>query len=240
MTVPGDPADVLVWERTRAETRGVVNAISWRGTPCRTRDKLRTLFVQNVPESVGEGGMEKILRAVGALRRWESSGSVLSSTKGVKFGFALYEDDDSIAQAAELLKEVEVPIKKQVPKDDIKEEADGEIEKTKIKFTVDPNTQRYVESLMESRGDEISTRLETAKTSLKQAIDGIFYPKNRDADGDTRMENGDGDNVEVVNIPLAQGRRAGRYPGRDERSGGWRNCLLSGSKHPPRHGAAAT
>ncbi|KAK4238554.1 HAUS augmin-like complex subunit 6 N-terminus-domain-containing protein [Achaetomium macrosporum] len=60
-----------------------------------------------------------------------------------------------------------------------------------------------------AQGDDpaAEARLAEAKLALKQLIRDLFYPRlpsGRDADGDTTMSaNGLGDNVEVINIPLA-------------------------------------
>ncbi|KLU92512.1 hypothetical protein MAPG_11457 [Magnaporthiopsis poae ATCC 64411] len=81
-------------------------------------DKLRTIFVRNIPEGVcGEAGLQKILNSVGRLKRWDSAKSQMEETKGQVFGFAQYEDFESLATAVELLRKVKVPVKKQEPTD---------------------------------------------------------------------------------------------------------------------------
>ncbi|EJT72159.1 hypothetical protein GGTG_09026 [Gaeumannomyces tritici R3-111a-1] len=108
-------------------------------------DKLRTVFVRNIPEGVcGEVGLQKILNSVGRLKRWDSAKSQMEATKGHVFGFAQYEDFDALATAVELLRNLRVPAKKQEPTDgagepagakedtkdqpmeDVKKEANGE------------------------------------------------------------------------------------------------------------------
>ncbi len=82
-------------------------------------EKLRTIFVHGVPEAGvgGEAGLERLVSLAGHLRRWDAAKSHLSDHKGEIFGFAQYEDVDSLAAAIELLKSLVVPVEKQEPKD---------------------------------------------------------------------------------------------------------------------------
>ena len=170
--------------------------------PPSTEDKLRTIFVHKIPADVGED-MERLLRAVGKLRRWDSGNSHLSDHKGELFGFAQYDDPDSLSLAVELLKDVEVPAKKQAP-DNRPNEAE-DIQRAKLQISVDPSTQKYLESWSESREEEQSqseARLEDARSALKEVLDELFFPKAKD-DVDTAMAESGGD-VEVINISVAQ------------------------------------
>ncbi|KAL6851093.1 hypothetical protein ACO1O0_008221 [Amphichorda felina] len=182
--------------------------------PPTNEEKVRTLFVHNIPESLSAGdSMEKLLGAVGKLRRWDASASVMEEHKGTKFGFALYDDPESLSMAVKLLHEqtVEVPLKRQQavtnpPEDDSFED----IEKVQLQVTVDESTLKYIESYEEDKGDDSGSeqRLEADKAALKRAIRDLFYPpvgSVADADGDVAMKsNENGENVEVVNITLAQ------------------------------------
>lgn len=183
--------------------------------PPTNEEKLRTIFIHQIPEGVGsDQGMERLLGAVGKLRKWDASASVMDDHKGAKFGFAQFEDIDSLSVAIKLLQdeEVNVPVKRQqavgdAPKDDTFEG----IEKTKLQVTVDPSSIKYVESHEESReGDESDTveRIAAARAALNDVIRELFYPSTNtaaDGAGDVTMGNAEsGDNVEVVNIPLAQ------------------------------------
>ncbi|KAH8125030.1 HAUS augmin-like complex subunit 6 N-terminus-domain-containing protein [Trichoderma asperelloides] len=119
--------------------------------PPTSDEKLRTIFLHQIPEGLGgDEGTKKLLGAVGKLRRWDPSDSTSEERKGTKFGFALYEDFDSLAAA----------------------------------------------------------RIESARTALKQVIRELFYPpvvETADTNGDVAMGNTETEeNVEVVNIPLAQ------------------------------------
>lgn len=201
-------------EQSRAAVRESMQALQ----PPTQDERLRTIFLHKLPESLGgEEGVEKFLSLVGRLRRWDAAKSHLSDHKGELFGFAQYDDPDSLAAAVELLKDVELPVKKQEPTDgpvkDEFEEDDSykDIEKVKLQVGVDESTVKFLETYEESRmdGSGKEARLEEARSSLKQAIRDLFYPplrRTRDGDGDIAMggANASGDSVEVINIPLAQ------------------------------------
>ncbi|KAH7486527.1 hypothetical protein FOMA001_g4128 [Fusarium oxysporum f. sp. matthiolae] len=178
--------------------------------PPTNEEKLRTIFINEIPEGLGgDEGILRLLGACGKLRKWDSEASVTEDHKGVKFGFALFEDPWSLSTAVKLLHEqqVEVPVKRQpvaadVPKDDTYEG----IDKTKLKVTVDESSLKYLESYEESQDGAIgSEKLEAAKSALKHVVHDLFYPKTNTATEDVTMGNTEsGENVEVVNIPLAQ------------------------------------
>jgi len=185
--------------------------------PPSTEEKLRTVFIHKIPEGVGgDSGIERLLGKMSKLRRWDSAKSHLSDHKGELFGFAQFEDMDSLAVAVEALKEIDVPVKKQAPVDPPPgDDATFEgIEKVQLQVSVDPNTRKYLEAYLESRGDEaeadIRQRLEAGRLALQAAVRDLFYPRPHntgDGDGDVAMGDGNGvlgDNVEVINIPLAQ------------------------------------
>lgn len=181
-------------------------------------ERAKTIFLHKIPASLGDdSSVEKFLNLVGRLRRWDSATSNLSDHKGELFGFAQFEDPESLFIAIELLKDVELPAKKQEPTDGpAEDESENDdpykgIDKAKLHFTEDEITTKYLERWEESLpdGNNKQERLESARSSLKQAIRDLFYPRLRakDAEGDTAMgdaSNANGDNVEVINIPLAQ------------------------------------
>ena len=82
-----------------------------------TRDEvIRTIFVGKIPEGAGgDEGIERILRSVGNLKRWNRATD--ADGKQCTFGFGEYEDLESLDTAVEVLKDVEVPLTKQVPKE---------------------------------------------------------------------------------------------------------------------------
>ncbi|KAF2196476.1 hypothetical protein GQ43DRAFT_255475 [Delitschia confertaspora ATCC 74209] len=71
----------------------------------------RTIYIGNITEGVGDDeGVERILRSVGNLRKWVRVTD--ANNKPCKFGFAEYEDAESLETAAEVLKGVQVPVEK--------------------------------------------------------------------------------------------------------------------------------
>lgn len=73
---------------------------------------VRTIFVGGITEGArGDEGIEQILRCAGNLRRWTRA--VDAENKACRFGFAEYEDPESLATAVDVLKDVEVPVKAQ-------------------------------------------------------------------------------------------------------------------------------
>lgn len=197
---------------------------------------VRTIFVAGITEGCdGNDGIERILQTAGRLRRWDRA--IDGDGKECSFGFAQYEDPESLHTAVEVLKDIDIPVKKQPPggvkkekkeendikkedgeetKEDEKDEGDDEpkVEKKKLLVFVDDNSLNYLESWSSKRGDNPEgdqKRLDNARAALKAAIHDLFYPpthvKHEDMDGDTYMRerDGSGEDVEVVNIPMAQG-----------------------------------
>lgn len=94
---------------------------------------LRTIFVGGITEGSGvDDGIERILQCAGNLRRWIRA--MDAENKACRFGFAEYDDPESLATAIEVLKDVEVPLKPQAVSI-IKMGEDGEdakVEKNKL------------------------------------------------------------------------------------------------------------
>ena len=186
--------------------------------PPTSEERLRTIFVNKIPSGIGgEDQVQKLFSVVGRMRRWDSGLSHKSEHKGMLFGFAQYEDVESLSAAVDLLKEIEVPVKKQPlaenqPTAEEADEAIKKVDKVKLQMTIDESTGRYLAWWKEnSAGDPaIAGRLDETREALRQFVRGLFYPSvqaGRDPDGDISMgdgANGTGDNAEVVNIPLAQ------------------------------------
>lgn len=89
-----------------------------------TKDEIvRTIYVGGITEGVGgDDGMERLLQSVGNLKKWIRA--MDAENKPCRFGFAEYEDPDSLATAIDVLKNVEVPIKPQSVKKDGEENSD--------------------------------------------------------------------------------------------------------------------
>lgn len=173
---------------------------------------VRTIFVGGITEGAGgDDGIERILSTAGRLRRWDRA--VDADGKQCTFGFAQYDDAESLATAVEVLKDIEIPTKRQQPSNGAKKEEDDDekIEKSKLLVFVDDNSLNYLENYHANHGDDPAgqqARLDAARLGLKAAIYELFHPPmfvEAPEGDDTTMHDvdGRGDNVEVVNIPLA-------------------------------------
>lgn len=204
----------LGMERGSDQGRGAAREAPQILIPPTSDEKLRTVMLHQVPDGVrGDEGVQKLLGAVGVLRKWESAASVMDDHKGTRFGFALFDDAESLSNAVKLLHEqdVEVPVERQTGSSDAPPEDDTfeGIKKTTLQVAVDPTTLKYAESFEEGRAENPAAlrKLEAAQTALKQVLRELFYPpisNSMDAEGDTAMKNDADENVEVVNISIAQ------------------------------------
>lgn len=98
--------------------------------PSTKEEIIRTIFIGGITEGTGgDDGVERILRAAGNLRRWTRATD--ADEKACKFGFAEYEDPESLSTAIEVLRNVEVPVKRQMPSE-VKSEEAAEVEKSKL------------------------------------------------------------------------------------------------------------
>ena len=184
---------------------------------------VRTLFVGGITEGAGgDLGIERVLSTAGQLRRWDRA--VDADGKQCSFGFAQYVDAESLATAVEVLKDIEIPTKKQPASNGVKKEEedddDEKIEKSNLLVFVDDNSLNYLENYQSNRGDDPAAqqaRLDAARSGLKAAIYELFHPPmfvEAPEGEDTTMQDagGRGDNVEVVNIPLAVDDELGDIP----------------------------
>ena len=105
----------------------------------------KTIFVGGITEGTGgDEGIERILQCAGNLRRWTRA--MDADNKACRFGFAEYEDPESLATAVEVLKDVEVPIKPQAVNRTKKEEDGENVKVDKSKLLVGETTLVYKES----------------------------------------------------------------------------------------------
>ncbi|RMZ76617.1 hypothetical protein DV738_g4772, partial [Chaetothyriales sp. CBS 135597] len=179
---------------------------------------IKTIFIGGITEGCGgDEGIERILRAAGSLRRWIRATD--ADDKPCKFGFAEYEDAESLATAIETLKEIDVPVKRQEPKDSSAEDSEpAEVEKSRLLVVADENSTTYIEQYKEQQGDTDpdarQMRLDNAKDALAAVLHDLTYPSaptqkdelsHVDNDGDAIM-NGAGTttdvNGEVITIPI--------------------------------------
>ncbi|EPS28791.1 hypothetical protein PDE_03737 [Penicillium oxalicum 114-2] len=179
-----------------------------------TRDEIvRTLFVGGITEGAGgDEGIERILRSAGNLRRWIRATD--ADEKPCRFGFAEFEDPESLEVAVEVLKDIEVPVKRQSPLTDGEEER--EVEKSTLLVVVDESTMTYLEQFGVTRGErdpkELQARFDTARENLKNVLSELSHPvtppqkeevSGVDKEGDVEMKDGEvAKDGEVVTIPI--------------------------------------
>lgn len=101
-----------------------------------TKDEIvRTIFVSGITEGTGgDEGVERILRSAGNLRRWIRATD--ADNKPCKFGFAEYEDPESLNTAVEVLRDIEVPVNKQRPSDGEKDDEEVEMSKLMVSLNI--------------------------------------------------------------------------------------------------------
>ena len=180
-----------------------------------TREEVaRTIFVGGlVAGAPREDLLERVLRTAGKLRRWTRAFD--ADGKPCTFGFAEYEDVDSLEAAFECFRDLEVPMfdaAGAAQKDD-----EGEVKKMKLLVVVDEESQKYIQEWIGKRREDENTRqfrLDTVKEELQACLAGLATEAsngtngangmNGDYDGDTSMgdANGgaNGDGVEHITI----------------------------------------
>ncbi|PSN69159.1 hypothetical protein BS50DRAFT_572321 [Corynespora cassiicola Philippines] len=189
-----------------------------------TREEVaRTAYVCSIPEGIGgDTGMVRILEAAGKLRSWQRCAD--ANGKPQTFGFAEFEDAESLETAIAIFKDVRVPAKRQKPKSAKEAKQDGgdinmedaekeeEVETTQILFVFDQNSIKYAEDWSSRRNeseDQVQFRLQHAQEALARVIGTMFNPPSDhyldggDAAQDVQMHDQEG--VEVAWVPLQGG-----------------------------------
>lgn len=113
--------------------------------PPKQEEIVRTIYVGGITEGAGgDEGIERILQSAGNLRRWIRA--MDADNKACRFGFAEYEDPESLMTAVEVLKDVEVPLKAQSV-NLVKKEGDDEdhkVEKGKLVVCYNHDSTMFV------------------------------------------------------------------------------------------------
>ncbi|EED18523.1 conserved hypothetical protein [Talaromyces stipitatus ATCC 10500] len=177
---------------------------------------LRTIFVSGITEGTGgDDGVERILRCAGNLKRWIRATD--ADEKPCKFGFAEYEDLESLSVALEIFKDVEVPVKRQMPREEGDKE-ETEVEKAKLLVVFDESTLKYIEQYQftgdEEDDSDRNSRIDSARQSLFTVLAELMHPtvptqtdeaSTVDRDGVVSMQEGGVKDTaaEVVTIPIA-------------------------------------
>ncbi|KAF2673426.1 hypothetical protein BT63DRAFT_431574 [Microthyrium microscopicum] len=173
-----------------------------------TREEvMRTIFIGKIPTGMTDPQLEHILRAVGGLRRWTRAYD--ADNKACTFGFAEFEDAESLETATEVLPEVEVPAKRVEPKTTENGDTPA-VERVKLLVQVDDASRKYAEEWREKRGEDESAvqfRIDSARESLASALTDIFNGSSLDFEGDAMMHDAeikaDPATGEVIMIPIS-------------------------------------
>nr|OQO19775.1 hypothetical protein B0A51_13458 [Rachicladosporium sp. CCFEE 5018] len=197
-------------ERDRAVVRESMVAMQ----PPTREEVARTIFVGNITdEAPDDDVLEGLFACAGKFRRWTRARD--ADDKKCRFGFAEYEDVESLEAATEVFGEgIEVPACKdgRVIK--------GEDAKTvKLMVVVDEQSRKYINDWMSKRNegeDAKEFRLDTARTEIAQyqaslvnadAFAANAAIMNGDQDGDAHMQygetNGENGDAHTVSIALA-------------------------------------
>ncbi|KAI5919832.1 hypothetical protein F4810DRAFT_685877 [Camillea tinctor] len=207
------PRSGVGMDRGLDQTRQAIRENMQALVPPTKEEIVRTVFVNGITGGLGgNDAIEKLLGTAGKLRRWDRATD--ANAKEMNFGFAQFEDAESLWIASEIFRDIKIPVTKQTPSEKTPEDDENfeNFETSNLVFYLDENSTKYLDAYKEGRSDSsgAEARLEAARGALKQTIKNLFYPAVRsgvDADGDVSMGDAsgqNGENVEVVNIPLAQ------------------------------------
>lgn len=134
-----DPGNFRSIERERQQVRESMMALQ----PPTREEVARTIFIGGLGEGVPNDDMlEDILRCPGKLRRWTRARD--ADDKKCKFGFAEYEDVESLEAAAEILRDVEVPLFNK----------DGTVKRVKTENTIKTENAIKTEDKIKTEEDE--------------------------------------------------------------------------------------
>jgi hypothetical protein len=199
-------------ERDRAQIRENMLAIQ----PPTREEVARTITVSGMGDDAPEDeAIENILRCAGKLRRWTRARD--ADDKKCKFGFAEYEDVDSLEAANELFGQgIEVPAFKAGQL--IRDGESNDIKQIKLLVVVDEQSQKYIEEWTSKRNEDDDARqfrLDGCKEDMRQSLTSITntdsFMANATMNGnavDTTNgadgEHKEGESAEIVNIPLTQ------------------------------------
>ncbi|TKA31352.1 hypothetical protein B0A50_02197 [Salinomyces thailandicus] len=183
-----------------------------------TREELaRTIFVGGIVENApADEEIETILRCAGKLRKWTRVTD--ADGKLCRFGFAEYEDVDSLEAANELYKDGGVEVPMLDTNGSAEKDENGELKKAKLLVVVDEQSQEYIRT-WKAKGreddDARQFRIDGCKEDLRQCITSLFnasaFHANQqangavDGDADTVMADMNGeskDGVEVATLSV--------------------------------------
>ena len=199
-------------ERERAQVRENMAAL----LPATREEIARTIFVGGLGEGApSDDDLEAILRCAGKLRRWTRARD--ADDRPCKFGFAEYEDVDSL-DAANVIYDggVEVPVFKNGA---AVQDEHGEARTMQLLVVVDDESKKYIAEWKGRRKEDEGARdfrLDGCREDLRQCIAAMANARafaanananGADAGGDSGVVNGAGGHAnggaDVVTIPVA-------------------------------------
>ncbi|KAL7268134.1 hypothetical protein RUND412_009254 [Rhizina undulata] len=139
--------------------------------PPSVEEQLKTIFVGGIPKALQDEWLERILRTAATLKKWTRATD--EDGRACKFGFAEYEDPESLGCAVELLRELEIPA------------VDEREEGTKLMVVIDENSKTYLENYSERAAKEPShaqqkeSRIESAKKAIETILADFKDPTKR-------------------------------------------------------------
>ncbi|KAF2718656.1 hypothetical protein K431DRAFT_287536 [Polychaeton citri CBS 116435] len=201
-------------ERDRQAVRDSMLALQ----PPTREEVMRTIFVGGLADGAPEDeAITDMLRAAGKLRRWTRCTD--AQGKKCKFGFAEFEDVESLEAADEIFSGaagIKIPI---IKNGAVVKTEDGEVKNTRLNVVVDPQSKEYIEEWKRKRKEDDEARqfrIDGCKEDLRSFFATFISNHAADANGangDTPAAKPNGANrasdepaekgeAEVVTIPL--------------------------------------
>lgn len=183
-------------------------------TPPTREEVARTIFIGGIAEGAPDDDMiEEVLRCAGKLRRWARARD--ADDKKCKFGFAEYEDVDSLDAANEIFGQgIDVPVFSK--SGTVEREEDGEeVKKMKLLVVVDEQSKNYIAEWKGKQGEEDDARqfrLDTCRDELranfaamvnKAAFAANALNGDANGDGDVPLAEANGNNADLAGIPVS-------------------------------------
>ncbi|KAI5366116.1 putative RNA recognition motif domain, PWI domain, RNA-binding domain superfamily [Septoria linicola] len=195
-------------DRDRERVRESMQALN----PPTREEVARTIFVGGLEKGApNDEALSHILRSAGKLRRWTRARD--ADDQKCKFGFAEYEDVDSLEAANQIFRDLEVPMFK--ADGTVEKDEEGEVKKMKLVVVVDEASQKYITDWMSKRKEDENSRqfrLDTAKDELQTCLTNMANEvahtngvngMNGGMEGDAAMGDTNGmkeDGVELITI----------------------------------------
>ncbi|CAK4031319.1 RNA-binding 25 [Lecanosticta acicola] len=211
-----DPGRERNLERDRQQLRENMMALQ----PPTREEVARTIFIGGLGEGMpNDEALESILRCAGKLRRWTRARD--ANDRKCKFGFAEYEDVESLEAAAEIFQDVQVPqfkqdgslikvkiedeVKAEIKAEDDAKDEDGvkvesgeqeQVQKAQLLVVVDDASREYIEEWKgrkKEADNDRQFRLDSCKELLDQTLSGLVNEAAYTANGINGEANGDRD-----------------------------------------------